>query len=160
MRKALIVAFVANLILTAVSVALLPEQVAIHFGGGGRPDSWAAKEFNALIFLVLEIPLFLMFYYASALPLGVSRKIVNIPHKDYWLSEENFPRFREKLGRHMAEFGVAMFVFLFCISLLTLQANLHDPVALNETLFMVVFVAYMSYTLWWLVRLVRGFQPH
>jgi hypothetical protein len=58
----------------------------------------------------------------------------------------------------MAEFGVAIFVFFFCISLLALRANLSDPVLLDYKLFMVVFVVFMSYTLWWLVRLVRGFR--
>jgi len=38
MRKALIAAFAANLILMVISLALLPDQVAIHFGGGGLPD--------------------------------------------------------------------------------------------------------------------------
>ena len=47
MHRALIVVFVANLILMAVSLAVQPDQVAIHFGGGGQPDSWASKEFNA-----------------------------------------------------------------------------------------------------------------
>ena len=64
MRQILIVAFVANLILMVVSVVISPEQVAIHFGGGGMPDSWASREFNAAIFLVLEVPFFLLFYFA------------------------------------------------------------------------------------------------
>ena len=158
MRKVLIAVFAANLILSAVSLAVLPDQVAIHFGGGGRPDSWASREFNATIFLVLEVPFFLLFYFASVLPLGVSKKFVNLPNKDYWLQGENHPLFQRKFGFYMAEFGVAIFVFFFCISLLALQANLSEPVLLNYKLFMIVFIVFMSYTLWWLVRIVRGFQ--
>jgi len=158
MRKALLLVFAANLILTAVSLALLPDQVAIHFGGGGRPDSWASKEFNAAIFLVLEVPFFLLFYFAPVLTLGVSKKYLNLPNKDYWLQGENQPLFQRKFGFYMAEFGVAIFVFFFCINLLALRANLSDPVLLEYRIFMVVFVAFMSYTLWWLVRLVRGFR--
>ena len=158
MRKILIAVFAANLILMAVSLTLLPDQVAIHFGGGGYPDSWASKEFNAAIFLVLEVPFFLLFYFSSVLPLGVSKKFLNIPNKDYWLQEENLTRFQKKFGFYMAEFGVAIFIFFFCISLLALQANLRDPVQLDNMLFMILFIAYMSYTIWWLVRLVRGFR--
>ena len=58
----------------------------------------------------------------------------------------------------MAEFGVAIFIFFFCISLLALQANLRDPVLLDSGLFLIVFIVYMSYTLWWLVKLVRGLR--
>jgi uncharacterized membrane protein len=98
MRKALLLVFAANLILTAVSLAVLPDQVAIHFGGGGRPDSWASKEFNATIFLVLEVPFFLLFYFAPVLTLGVSKKYLNLPNKDYWLQGENQPLFQRKFG--------------------------------------------------------------
>jgi uncharacterized membrane protein len=158
MHKALIVVFVANLILMAVSLAILPDQVAIHFGGGGRPDSWASKEFNAAIFLVLEVPFFLMFYFASSMTLGVSKKFLNVPNKDYWLQKENLALFQLKFGRFMAEFGVAIFLFFFCINLLALQANLADPVQLDEKIFLIVFVAYIIYTLMWLVRLVQGLR--
>jgi uncharacterized membrane protein len=158
MRTVLIVVFVANLILAAVSLAVLPDRVAIHFGGGGRPDSWASREFHATIFLVLQVPFFLLFYFATHLTRGFPRRLVNIPHKDYWLREENLPEFDRKFGRYMAEFGVAIFVFFFCISLMAIQANLREPVRLDQTWFLIVFCLYMVYTVWWLVRLVRGLQ--
>ncbi|MEN8007860.1 MAG: DUF1648 domain-containing protein, partial [Candidatus Krumholzibacteriota bacterium] len=150
--------FAANIILTAISLAVLPDQVAIHFAGGGRPDSWASKEFHTAIFLVLEVPFFLMFYYAAVLPLGVSRKFLNLPNKDYWLREENLVALQRKFGYYMAEFGVAIFTFFFCITLLTIQANLSEPVILNHVWFMGVFITFMIYTLWWLVRLIQGFR--
>lgn len=158
MHKILIVVFLANLILMAVSLAILPDQVAIHFGGGGRPDSWASKEFNAAVFLVLEVPFFLMFYFASSMNLGISKKFLNVPNKDYWLEKDNQTRFQKIFGYYMAEFGVAIFIFFFCISALALQANLSDPVQLDNTLTMILFVAYLLYTLWWLVRLVKGLR--
>lgn len=158
MRQILIVAFVANLILMAVSVALSPEQVAIHFGGGGVPDSWASREFNAAIFLVLEVPFFLLFYFSHMMTRGVPSRFLNIPNKEYWLKEGNLGEFNLRFRRFMAEFGVAIFAFFFCISLLALRANLSDPVRLNERAFMVVFVAYLVYVMVWLVRLVRGLK--
>ena len=158
MRKVLIFVFAANLILIAVIFAISPDQVAIHFGGGGRPDSWASREFDAVIFLVMEATLFALFYYAGILPLGVSRKFLNLPNKDYWLQEENLAHLHRKFGYYMVEFGVAIFVFFFCIKLLAMQANLSNPVVLNYVWFMVVSLVFMIYTLWWLVRLVMGFQ--
>jgi uncharacterized membrane protein len=157
-RKLLIIAFVANLILTAVSLAILPDQVAIHFGGGGLPDSWASKESNAAIFLVLEVPFFLLFYYASVMTLGVPRKFLNLPNKDYWLREENLVLFQRKFSYAMAEFGVAIFIFFFCINGLSLLANLSDPVQLNHAAVLAALVIYLSYVMWWLVKLVRSLQ--
>jgi uncharacterized membrane protein len=158
MRKALIVVFVANLILMAVSLAVLPEQVAIHFGGGGRPDSWASREFHATIFLVLEVPFFLMFYFAPRLTRGLPKSLLNVPNKDFWLRDENSREFERKFGYYMAEFGVAIFIFFFCINYLAMRANLSEPVQLDEKWFMIVFTAYMVYTLWWLVRLVKAMR--
>jgi len=158
MRKILIAAFVANLILTAVSLAVLPDQVAIHFGGGGAPDSWASKEFNASIFLVLEAPFFLLFYFAHLMTRGTPGKFLNIPNKDYWLEATNRAVLERRFGNFMAEFGVAIFVFFFCISLLALQANLNEPVRLNVTAVMVVLLTFIIYTLLWLVRLLQGLR--
>ena len=157
MRKLLINVFAANLILAAVSFAVLPAEVAIHFGGGGKPDSWAAKELNIAIFLVLEVPIFLLFYFAPVLTGGNIKKYLNVPNKEYWLQDENLSVFHRKFGTYMAEYGVAIFVFFFGITLLTLKANLSEPVRLDGNLFMVLFILFMSYNLWWLVRLVRGF---
>ncbi len=157
MRKLLLNVFAANLILAAVSFAILPAEVATHFGAGGEPDSWAAKELNIAIFLVLEVPMFLLFYYAPVLTGGNIKKYLNVPNKDYWLRDDNLALFHRKFGTSMAEYGVALFVLLFGVKLLTLQANLSDPVRLDGSLFMVLFVLFISYTLWWLVRLIRGF---
>jgi len=82
-----------------------------------------------------------MFYFAPVLTLGVSKNFLNIPNKDYWLKEENLPDFQKRFGYYMAEFGVAIFIFFFCISLLAIQANLRDPVQLDNMLFMIVFIA-------------------
>lgn len=158
MRRMLVVVFAVNLALTVVSLAMMPDRVAIHFGAGGQPDSWASKEFNVAIFLVLEVPFFLLFYYASVLPLGVPRRFLNLPNKDYWLQEENRHLLQRKFGYYMAEFGVAIFLFFLGINLLALQANLSDPVVLNYVLFMAVFLAFMIYALWWVVRIIQGFQ--
>ena len=49
MRRLMISAFVANLVLTLVSLLILPDPVAIHFRGGGIPDAWASKWTHALI---------------------------------------------------------------------------------------------------------------
>ena len=48
MRAICYVVFTANVLLMVVSLAILPDQVAIHFGRGGAPDSWASKEVNVL----------------------------------------------------------------------------------------------------------------
>jgi uncharacterized membrane protein len=158
MRAAFFVAFAANVLLMWVSLVILPDQVAIHFGRGGCPDSWASKEMNALVFLVLETPLFLLLWFGPSLPLGVSKRFVRLPNKDYWLREENLPAFKQKMEHLMARFGAAFFLFFFVIGLLTIEANLSEPVRLNEKAFVPVVVLFLLYTVVWTIGLFRAFR--
>ncbi len=158
MRTLLLLAFAANVLLMVVSLAILPDQVAVHFGRGGVPDSWASKEWNAFLFVLLETPLFLLFWFAPSLPLTVPPRFVSVPNKDYWLREENRSAFKRRFQRHMDRFGTAFFLFFLCIGVLTLQANLSEPVRLNEPIFLVALVLFLAYTVFWTVGLFRSFR--
>ena len=64
MRKVLVALFLLNVTVIVVTTALLPERVAIHFGLGGEPDSWAPRSVNAGLFLAFNVLLFALFYWA------------------------------------------------------------------------------------------------
>ena len=158
MRNLLIVSFLANVVLTVVSLLVLPSEVAIHFGRGGMPDSWASKEFNALLFLGIDLFLFIVFLAAPSLSLGLSPQWLSLPNKNYWLKEENRAVAQKKLAPLMTQFGSVFFIFLFFVGLLTMEAHLADPVRLDETIFFFLFIAFMLYTGYWCVTLVRVFR--
>jgi len=151
----MISAFVANLVLTLVSLLILPDQVAIHFGGGGVPNAWASKWSHALIFIVIQIPLFALCMSVDRLTLNMPAKWVSLPNKDYWLKPENRVELEARFSALMEEFGFVLFVFLFIVGLLTLDANLSDPVRLNEPLFLAFFAGFMLYVPYWLVKVFR-----
>ena len=158
MRTVFRVVFVANVLLWLVSLVVLPDQVAVHFGRGGVPDSWASREWNALVFVLLEAPLFLLLWYAPSLPLGFPPRFVSLPNKEYWLREENQPAFKQKMQHLMAQFGTAFFLFFFYIGVLTVQANLSQPVRLNERAFLPVLVLFLVYTVVLSIGLIRAFR--
>jgi hypothetical protein len=64
----------------------------------------------------------------------------------------------KKLAPLMMELGSAFLTFLFFVGVLTLEANLADPVRLNESIFFPLFIAFMLYTGYWCVTLVRVFR--
>jgi len=158
MRTLFFVVFAANVLLMLVSLVILPDQVAIHFGRGGCPDGWASKEMNAIVFLVLETPMFLLLWFGPSLPLGVTKRFVSLPNKGYWLREENLPAFKGKLKHLMAQFGAAFFLFFFFTGLLTVQANLSEPVRLNEKAFVPIVFMFLGYTVVWTIGLFRSFR--
>ncbi len=158
MRNLLISVFVTNLALTLLALLMLPDQVAIHFGPGGVPDGWASKWTHAVVFLAIEVPLFALFMSAGRLTLRLPARWVSLPNKDYWLREENRVELETRFTALMQEFGLTLFLFLFIVGLLTFDANLSDPVRLNETVFLTAFAGYMLYVVYWLVKLVRSLK--
>jgi hypothetical protein len=56
------------------------------------------------------------------------------------------------------QFGAAIFLFLLLTGLLTIHANLCDPVRLDERLFLPVLVLFLGYTVVWCIVFFRRFR--
>jgi len=64
----------------------------------------------------------------------------------------------EKFSQLMWQFGTALFLFMFFVGLLTLKANLSDPVRLDERLFLIALAIFLVYTVYWTAVLLRAFR--
>lgn len=157
-RATFILCYVANVILAVVSLAILPERVAIHFGWGGMPDNWASSSFNTLFLIGLQTVLFLTLYFSPRLVGIVPARYINLPHKEFWLAPENRARFQAKFTALMHCFGAALFVFLFAVGWLSIQANLSQPVRLQERPLFILLALFLAYTLAWVVVFFRSFR--
>lgn len=158
MRIFFVATFAANVVLTLVSWVILPDNVAIHFRGDGVPDGWAPNWFHVLIFLGMQLVLFVTIYFGSKLSLGLHSRWVNLPNRDYWLREENLPKAQEMVRSTMMEFGTALMLFLFVIGVLTIKANLSNPVQLNNAFFWPSFILFMAFVVYWCVKLLLMFR--
>jgi hypothetical protein len=58
----------------------------------------------------------------------------------------------------MWESGIALFLFLFAVELLTIQANLSQPVKLNEELFFSATLLFLLFTVYWCIKLFKAFR--
>ncbi len=158
MRKLFLLVFIANVALVLGSLAVLPSQVAIHFGQGGSPDSWVPSYVNTLIYLAIEIPLFALLFFSPTLVLRAPPALVSLPYKDYWLRDENKPELRNKLESLFSQFGIATFVLLFVVELLVVHANLTETNRLDELTFYVVFIGFFVYVGYWLLHLYTSLK--
>jgi uncharacterized membrane protein len=158
MHKAFILPFVANLVLLAVSYAITPERVAIHFGLGGNPDNWGPSHINALFMAAVQIVVFVSLFFSTKLTRILPKKYINIPNKSYWIRDENWSKAESILTKEMDIFGTAMFIFMFIAGLLVLQANLSTPVKLREDLFWWPFGIFMGFTAYWTIRLMTRYK--
>jgi uncharacterized membrane protein len=158
MRNLFIVTFLANVMLSLVSLAILPDRVAIHFGSGGAPDGWASNQTNTLLMLGVHILVFCSLYFSPKLISAVPSKWVSLPSRGFWLSPQRRHLAAEKLTVLLRQFGTAVFLFMLFAGLPTIRANRSDPVRLDESLFLPGLVIFLVYTVYWIVALVRTFR--
>jgi hypothetical protein len=97
-------------------------------------------------------------YYLPQLILIFPARYINLPNRDYWLQEQNRDELKVKLGELIWEYGTFLFTFLFVAGFLAIMANLSDPVRLNLSLFLPVFIIFMIYTIYWIIKLIRSFK--
>jgi uncharacterized membrane protein len=158
-RKTLfILIFIVNIILTIIAYSKLPETVAIHFSGGGFPDSWGSKTIHTAIFTVLDFLLFFIMYYTPKLIMIFPAKFINLPNKQYWLHDVNRNELMNRLSVLMWEYGAVLFTFLFVTQLLVIQANLRDPVRLDQNAFLIALGVFFIYTVYWTIKMYRTFK--
>jgi uncharacterized membrane protein len=158
MRKWLMLAFGANILLMLIAWWLLPEKTATHFSLGGSPDAWGSKESYLFLLLAVESPLFLILLFIPATLWKFPERLINLPHKEYWLRPENKPRVQTLFAERTARMGVVFFAFLAVVQLLVMDANLSDPVRLKESLFLPVLIAFLLYMLYWTFTFIRVFR--
>ena len=84
MRGLFILTFVANVVLSLVSLLLLPPRVAIHFGSGGIANNWVSSHFNTLFFIGTNTFLSIAFYFTPRLIFRFPARWINLPNKDYY----------------------------------------------------------------------------
>ena len=158
MRVLLIVAFVANVALALVGLAVLPDRVATHFGAGGAANGWGAKTISALLFIGIDALLFFPLFFAPRLVFVFPTRWMNLPNKDYWLRKENRPHLSAMVASFAHEFGVVIFAFLFFAQMLTIQANVSQPVRFDEKALLAALIVFLGYTVVWCIRYFRAFR--
>ena len=86
LRLSIVLAVLAGGAIAAWYWPALPERVASHFDGAGRPNGWSSKE--SFVGLMLGMTVF-----HAALFLGIEQlvrrapaKWINLPHKEEWLA--------------------------------------------------------------------------
>lgn len=143
MKKLAITLLLVNLAVLAASLPWLPEPVAVHFDGQGRPNGWMSQTVHALfmgLFILLMTGLFL------ALPALTGSRMdrwLNIPQRDRWLSPSHRPRLEALLAGFGHRCAVLMGLFLLGIQGLLVLANQTSPARLNNTLTIILMVAFV-----------------
>jgi uncharacterized membrane protein len=140
------------------TTAVLPERVATHFGGGGRPNGWMTRDGYRVFMLlfVTLLPLF-MVLMAGGMP-RLFPNATNIPNRHHWMAPERREEALRFLAAHACWLGWLMVVFIVGIHVLLLQANHSEPVRLPEQPFFMMLGAFVLGLAVWIVVLLRRFR--
>jgi uncharacterized membrane protein len=102
----------------------LPEKVAVHFGVSGTPDSWSGKWAFTLFSYAVVLSILVLFLGISH---GMSRippALINMPNKDYWLSENRRRETTGFMSRYVLWLGSGTVLFLLDIFHQSIQVSL------------------------------------
>lgn len=130
---ALVFAELTFLVVLVATAGLLPPRVASHFNLAGDPDGWMTRgAYLATIAVVAVLPALLMAGLAWLLP-SVPNSLINLPHKEYWLSAERRAATLAHLQQRINSIPAMMVLFAIGLHLLIVQANRQVPARLSNT---------------------------
>jgi uncharacterized membrane protein len=136
----------------------LPEIVASHFGRAGSANGWQVKT----VFFSMEVGVIVL---ATVISFGVPRIIealpvsmINLPHKEFWLSPERRDETLSYLRVWTLWFGCALLAFLLFVMELVFRANFQTPPQLNMMAFMPVLFGFVAFDTIAIIRLVLHFS--
>ncbi len=135
----------------------LPPQVASHFDARCAADNWMSRESHLMLMALvgLGMPLFLVgvFYSIRFFPVN----LVNLPHRDYWLSAKQHAATCADLLTFGLWFAIFETLFFLGIHILVVQANLAQPARLSSAVWM-LFAGFLVLLVGWLIALYRRFR--
>jgi uncharacterized membrane protein len=155
------------LLLTEVAVAvlqmahyypLMPETMASHFDGAGRPNGFQSRgAFFALTGVMLLVVVGVFAGLASLLR-RLPASWVNLPHREFWLAPERRESTVDFIGQQMEWYGVATLLLLLLVVQAAIEANLTPEPRLDSGSMWVLLGLYFLYVAVWLVRFLRHFR--
>ena len=153
-RVLLAVAVAVYAAAVVVAAAVLPERVALHFGGTGAADRYGTRAEALVVQAAVGAGLLALALGADALARRAPLRLINVPHAEHWKTPEHEPELRSRLRTDLAGFFAATFGLLTAVSAATTQAATgsgHLP-----WWFFVAFGTYLLVTAVWLVHQVTA----
>lgn len=147
-----------GLLMAAYYYPRMPERMASHFAGDGRPNGWQPREAFFLTMLLGSASSALVAFFAPWRIASQPNARINLPNRDYWLASERRAQTMNYISAFMGWFGCAVLFVLISGTFLAFQANLAPGHHFNSQALLVVLVAFLLFLLVGLIRFLRHFQ--
>jgi uncharacterized membrane protein len=137
---------------------LLPETVASHFNRAGQPDAWSSKATFVRIYLAASGLVAVLFLVGSFAMSKIPVSLINLPNKDYWLSEERRQDTFAFLTRYLLWFASATLLLLLDIFHQAFQVHLAKANSLSHPVLSLGL--YIGFSVTWSIGLFVKFGKH
>jgi len=107
----------------------LPPNLASHFDAAGHANGWSSK---AGFFVLQALILLVLAGAFAVLPARLHRfpnRLINLPHKDYWLAPERREATLGAVADAMTWFGCAALLLMLAVMHLVIRFNLERQAA-------------------------------
>lgn len=133
----------------------LPDEVASHFSGSGRPDGWSGKGVFLAVYLI-SVGMNALIFLGIAFGIQkVPDSKLNLPYKDFWLVEERRQETFQFLIQYFLWFGSATFLLLLDAFHQTFMVNLGKAPALQHAVLSIGL--YLGFSVAWCIGLFVKF---
>ena len=122
-RSALAVAVALHVAAVLVAAAVLPERVAVHFGGTGAADRFGSRGEALLVQACAGAGVLLLAVAADVLLRRAPLRWISVPHAEHWKAPEHEPELRRRLRADLTGFFAATLLLLTAVSLAVTEAN-------------------------------------
>ena len=136
----------------------LPERMASHFDGSGRPDGFQSREAFFALSATMLVTTVVMFGGLGALFRRIPSKWFNLPNRDYWLAPERREETIEHMSSQLEWLGAAsLALYLFVIQMVVETNRTSEPKLDSRSMFLVLGL-FFAYTTIWIVRFLLRFR--
>jgi serine/threonine-protein kinase len=123
----LVIAAAVFVITHFVWLAQMPERIASHFNGMGKPNGWMTRSGHSAFMLMFGLgePAFVLtlIWAMRFLPAN----LLNVPKPEYWRSPENYPKACAIMLAWAQSLAIAMLLWNTFFNWQIVKANLMSP---------------------------------
>ena len=141
-----------------VSSDHLPDVVATHFDGNGRPNGWMSRSSHLKFTLLLAFAFPFVVAVISLAAHFLPNTLINIPRREYWLAAERREETLAYLFRQSLWFACIAVCFVMGVHYVILRANAQSPAHLSTPMLLGIVAAFLLALGIWSFRLVRHFR--
>ena len=131
---------------------ILPNTVASHFDGAGRPNDWMTKQVFFGFYLGMIALMLIIFFVIPRFP----KYLINIPNRNYWLATERRAETMKYVDSASTLIGVATMILIVYVFQLAIEANFSSEPILSSNAGKALII-YFIFLAIWLIKFIGRF---